>query len=258
MIALAEFVQQKDVMIAAHRGSSGTAPENTMAALRQAIEAGADLVEIDVQISADEHMLVFHDETLDRTTDRSGSVKERTYDELQGADAGGWFAAEFAGERIPLLGEALDLLQDKVYINVEIKPPQRGEDFTRRVESIAAQISARGLAAYTLFSSFHHPSLALLKQLDARFHTATIQLPRDPRLPAEVMAAVGADAFVCALNELSDERVAEIESKQIFTGVYTVNTAQDLANAMERRVKAIVTNYPARIAAALQKLRNEQ
>jgi glycerophosphoryl diester phosphodiesterase len=97
--------------VIAHRGFSGVAPENTLVAIRRGIEIGADMAEIDVTLSKDGYVVVIHDETLDRTTNGTGPVSDATLEELQRLDAGSWFAPEFAGEKIPTLGEVLDLVR---------------------------------------------------------------------------------------------------------------------------------------------------
>jgi glycerophosphoryl diester phosphodiesterase len=97
--------------IIAHRGASGEAPENTLAAFRRALAIGVDAVELDVHLSADGEPVIIHDPVLARTTDGSGLVSEHTTAALRRLDAGRWFAKPFAGERIPSLAEALDVLR---------------------------------------------------------------------------------------------------------------------------------------------------
>ena len=87
----------------AHRGASGRAPENTLAAFKRAIELGVDAVELDLHGTADGEIVAIHDSTLDRTTDLHGHINETTLKTIQSADAGGWFDAEFAGESVPTL-----------------------------------------------------------------------------------------------------------------------------------------------------------
>src|SRR5260221_43314 len=97
------------VTVSAHRGASGYAPENTLAAFRLANELGADMVEFDVHLTADERLVLIHDDTLDRTTTGTGYVRDHTWDEIAGLDAGAWYAPEFQGERVPLLDDVLPL-----------------------------------------------------------------------------------------------------------------------------------------------------
>ena len=94
----------------AHRGASGQglAPENTLAAFEKAVQLGVDMLEIDVHATRDGQVVVLHDTTLDRTTDGTGIVAELSSADVRQADAGSWFAADFTGERVPLLEEVLD------------------------------------------------------------------------------------------------------------------------------------------------------
>lgn len=251
MRTLQQFVLAQDIMVVAHRGSSGTAPENTLAAIREALVAGAHMIEIDVQFTADDEAIVFHDAVLGRTTDGSGKIRKLHSSDLCRLDAGTWFDPRFEGEKIPLLGEALTLLRDKAYVNIEIKPPQPDEDYTRRIDRIASIIERTGMRPYTLFSSFHYDSLVYLKSLSTMFHTAAIHIPGDPRLPSDVAEITGCEAYVCALRDFTQKRSQDALEHHIYVGVYTINTAEDARIALDRKAKAIVTNFPARIIEAL-------
>src|SRR5690625_6609337 len=124
-------------LIIAHRGASGNAPENTLAAFQLAVEEGADGIELDVHLSKDGELVVIHDDTLDRTTNGTGRVQDKDLDELKTYDAGSWFDSKFASERIPLLQEVIDILPDDVFLNVEIKnsPTVRSEEHTSELQS---------------------------------------------------------------------------------------------------------------------------
>src|SRR5919204_3658410 len=95
------------VWVVGHRGAMGYCPENTMISFARAVELGADWVELDVHLTRDGALAVIHDETLERTTNGKGLVREHTLDELKRLDAGSWFAPAYAGERIPSLDEEL-------------------------------------------------------------------------------------------------------------------------------------------------------
>ena len=129
------------VMVVAHRGFSGAAPENTLAAFRMAIEAGSDMIELDVHLSKDGKVVVIHDETQERTTNGQGRVADRPLKEIKGLDAGSWFSPPFAGERIPTLQEVLSLAQGKVPVNIEIKNPTHGKyDITELAEKALLEV----------------------------------------------------------------------------------------------------------------------
>src|SRR5438477_9822141 len=95
------------MLVIAHRGASGNAPENTMAAFKKAVALGANFIETDLQLSRDARLVAIHDATVNRTTNGQGTVHDMTLTELRRLDAGSWFGSEFAGERIPTLDEIL-------------------------------------------------------------------------------------------------------------------------------------------------------
>ena len=107
--------------IVGHRGASARAPENTMAAFKQAHADGADAIELDVLKTKDGNFLVMHDDTVERTTNGTGAVAELTLEQAQKLDAGSWFDPKFAGERPPELGQVLEWAKDKIHVVVEVK-----------------------------------------------------------------------------------------------------------------------------------------
>jgi len=111
--------------ICAHRGASATHPENTIAALREAIRLGAHMIEFDVALSQDEEMVLMHDDSVDRTTDGEGPVAEWSLADLQQLDAGSWKADRFKNERIPTLEQALEVVPDNIWLNVHLKGVDR-------------------------------------------------------------------------------------------------------------------------------------
>ncbi len=109
------------LMVIAHRGASSYAPENTFAAFDLAVQMGARQLELDVHLSSDDHIVVIHDDTVDRTSNAKGSVNSYTLNELKALDVGRWFGAQFSGEQIPLLDEVLNRYKGKVHFHIEIK-----------------------------------------------------------------------------------------------------------------------------------------
>ncbi len=110
-----------DFMIIAHRGASAYAPENTVAAFDLALQLGCRHLELDIDFTSDGHIVVMHDDTVDRTTNGTGPVGSHTLAELRALDAGSWFGTQFAGERIPTFAEVLERYQGRVHIHTEIK-----------------------------------------------------------------------------------------------------------------------------------------
>ena len=109
------------VVNVAHRGASGNYPENTLIAFQKALEIGVDEIELDLHMTKDDHLIVMHDSTVDRTTNGTGAIAELTLTEIKALDAGSAFGEQFRGERVPTWEEALDLVQGKVRLNVHLK-----------------------------------------------------------------------------------------------------------------------------------------
>ncbi len=116
-----EHVQMPPRGVCAHRGASDTHPENTIAAFREAIRLGAQMIEFDVATTKDGKLVLMHDRTIDRTTDGSGRPEEWLLVDLKKLDAGSWKNSRFEGEQIPTLGEALDFMPRNIWLNVHLK-----------------------------------------------------------------------------------------------------------------------------------------
>ena len=159
----------------AHRGYSAIAPENTLPALAAAGLAGASLIEFDVRTTADGVPVVIHDRTVDRTTDGTGAVWELTVDELRALDAGGWFSPAYAGVRVPLLAEVLDVLAGARLL-LEIKPPATLE----QVKVILALVAERGLLGRTIVQSFDPDVVRLVREAAPDVPRGLLRLRLEP------------------------------------------------------------------------------
>jgi glycerophosphoryl diester phosphodiesterase len=166
-------------IIVAHRGASVRAPENTLEAFRLAVEAGADAIELDVHLTADGELAVIHDETLDRTTDRTGAVRELTMDEIRQADAGARFAGPegdypFRGRglTVPTLPEVLDWLPDGLGLVVEIKSRSAPD-------AVVEALRGRPVRAEDRVSiiSFDERSIDRVRELDTAIRTGYLLVP---------------------------------------------------------------------------------
>ena len=150
-------------LIYGHRGASGYAPENTLEAFRLAMDMGADGFELDVHLSADGELVVIHDETVDRTTNGTGFVKDLTLAQLKTLDACNGME-NYRGARIPTLGEVLDLIRDTHHVvNVEVKTD--GCFYPWIEEKCLALAREKGVEERVLYSSFNHHTLLRLREL---------------------------------------------------------------------------------------------
>ncbi len=236
--------------VIAHRGFSGVSPENTLIAVRKAIEVGADMVEIDVLLSGDGHVVVLHDDTLQRTTDGKGLAADLPLEELRKLDAGSWFSEEFAGEKIPELAEVLDLVRGRILINVEIK----GEAVTPEIEGgivdqVLRQVAERKMGDQVILSSFEPEALRQARKLDASIRTASLynsDLHRG-KGPLEVMAEVDSNGFNLSSRQLTTEILDTCHRQGRPVAVYTVNTKSKMKRLIAQGVNAIFTDRPDRM-----------
>jgi glycerophosphoryl diester phosphodiesterase len=148
-------------MVIAHRGFSGRYPENTLKAFEEALKLPIDAVELDVRRTKDGVLVVIHDETVDRTTNGKGKVRDLTWSEIQKLDAGSWKGKEFAGERIPRLEEALQLINARVVVFLEIKEP----DTAPQVVEALRQLDA---LSWVKIGSFHPQAISSGEKVSAR------------------------------------------------------------------------------------------
>lgn len=255
MKPVAEFVRSAPFVLVAHRGASGQAPENTIAAISRAVESGVAMIELDIQLTKDNDLVVFHDAILGRTTNGHGHINNTPTQVIRSLDAGSWFSPEFQGEQIPLLDEALDVIENKLYLNCEIKPLQMHNAFDALLlDKLVHTIRKRGLAPYIIFSSFDHNALHLIKNAVPEVHTVALHVPGDQRLPHQVISACKANGFGCSVKELTKARVNSIHEYQIPSGVYTVNTESELNHVLKLGVIGAVTNNPQQLQSYLNSI----
>ena len=233
--------------VIAHRGASGYAPENTLAALRKASEVGARWVEFDVMLSREGHPVLMHDDDIARTTSGRGPVAEMPLRHLQQLDAGKWFAKGFSGERIPTLKEALAVLADHgLGANVEIKPTPGRE--TETGHAVAAQLAGAWPSSLPspLLSSFSGDALAAAR-------STAEELPRAllvSRLPSDWHARLielGCCALHCNHRFLKRETVAAVHEAGCALRCYTVNDTARARALFDWGVDGLFSDYPDRM-----------
>ena len=225
----------------AHRGASGSAPENTLPAFEMAIEQGADGLEFDVQLTRDDYVVVIHDETLERTTNGNGWVADHSLEDLKRLDASAGREG-FAGVRIPTLEELFGLVAGAdVRLNVELKNsriPYQGME-----ERVVALIDRFGLRDRIILSSFDHNSLRGLAEAGVGLPLGVLY--SEPLWkPWQYAAKLGADAIHPSLSATRRKVVAKCQERGLKVNVWTVNEPDDLRRMGSLGVDAVITNYP--------------
>src|SRR5690554_5799160 len=162
-------------LVIAHRGASAFYPENTMFAFKAAHEMGAAMIELDITLSKDGIPVIIHDEKLNRTTNGKGKVSDFTLEELKKLDAGSWFHPKFSEEKIPTLEEVLEFAQNRIALNIEIKPEAVSLSPKEGVEEKSLELVKKyGMEKHVLFSSFHYGAVKKFRSLDAHIPTAIL------------------------------------------------------------------------------------
>jgi glycerophosphoryl diester phosphodiesterase len=177
-----------DVTAIAHRGASAYAPENTFSAFDLAVEMGIRDIEFDVQFTSDSHIIVIHDEVLDRTTDATGPVSDMTLEAIQRLDAGSWFDKKFSGEKIHTLDEVFDRYNDDVHFHIEIKSKE-AEGLAGRTCEVVRQY---GRTETTTITSFWKQWLIETKRYASEMQTGWLvplgyETPWDDRFIEEAL-----------------------------------------------------------------------
>ena len=243
-----------EVQVIAHRGSSGAAPENTLAAVELALAHSSDVVENDIHRTADGEFVVIHDTTLGRTTDveqvfpnrAPWNVRDFSLAEIKRLDAGSWFAPEFAGERVPTLAEWAHGVGNKAGMLLEAKSPELYPaievDLDKELRSIP-EFNRALRRGEVVVQSFNH---AWLKSYKDRAPDVPVGLLFGGRpSPAELeLAAQWAEQVNPALAAIDEDTVDKVHAEGLEISVWTVNGGADMRRAADWGVDGIITNYP--------------
>lgn len=227
--------------IFAHRGFSGYYPENTMLAFKKAIEIGVDGIELDVQLTKDNTVVIIHDETIDRTTNGDGLVKSYTYDELKKFDASFNFN-NFGFNRIPTLEEYFLLVKDlDIITNIELKTSVY--QYLGIEDSVLELIKKYNLEDKVIISSFNHFSILRMKKLAPQIKCGF--LSEDWIIDAgKYTFSHQIECYHPRFNNLIPEVIEELKKFNIEINTWTVNDERDMLYLKEKGIDSIITNFP--------------
>ncbi|MDP7638887.1 MAG: glycerophosphodiester phosphodiesterase family protein [Candidatus Hydrogenedentes bacterium] len=271
-----------EVDVIAHRGASSYAPENTLAAFELAIKMKAHWFELDCTLTKDGEVLVIHDDDLKRTTDSEGMVAQLSLAEARKADAGSWFGEAFASERLPTLGEALDLAKGRIGVYIEIKDSgndgaledrllalaegdapllprhearifdlieesgSRNRELTRKA---IAKVRKRNMAPQVVIQSFSPVvcAVAIIEAPEIRTELVAESGDHDPKMWPRYLRwekLLGTAGFNVEAGLATAELVERLHGKGKSVAVWTVNKPEDMARLANMGVDAIITNKP--------------
>ncbi|MFC1477288.1 glycerophosphodiester phosphodiesterase [candidate division KSB1 bacterium] len=236
--------------IIAHRGASGHAPENTLAAINKALEFNVDRIEVDVHQTKDERIVVIHDDTLERTTTGLGPVNEQVYDALKEFDAGTWFSPEFKDERIPLLSSVLETIKGKAKLIIEIKNgSQINPDIEKNTWKLVTQhnmqdstvISSSRITVLNRFKSFA-PEARLAKIITPK------ELWRSLFQNGSFMQKYNLMTHIKELHPhwsfIDNHFIEWAQNHNLPVYPWTVNKERKMRALLDRGVQGIITNFP--------------
>ncbi|WP_165856078.1 glycerophosphodiester phosphodiesterase [Marinobacter sp. JSM 1782161] len=268
----------QDFQVIAHRGASGYAPEHTWPAYEQALDMGADYLELDLHMSADGELVVIHDDTLDRTTDGEGKVKDQDLAALKALDAGSWFNAAhpehaddaYAGARLLTLDEVIDRYGDDVRYYIETKSPERYPDLQR---ALVETLETNGLvkSGVVVIQSFSRDSLQQVHSLNAEIPlvqlvwyspaedgsgltewTGVTPAPSeitdaDFQAIADYAVGVGPNVTYDGDDVIDASFVEQAHANGLLVHTYTINEPDQMRRLLDWGVDGMFTNFPDRL-----------
>lgn len=230
-------------LVIAHRGNSGTAPENTLASISEALDIGAPIVECDIQLTADGVAVLMHNDTVDRTTDGTGAIAEMTLADLDGLDAGSWKDAAYAGEAVPTLQDALALADGRGRLYLDVKAEGAAQ-------AIGDAASAAGVSAEDVVIGAN----TLTKLIDVHLNAEGFPIIWWGEIPTtiepsyfDVMEDLGVVGFDQRWSTFDQAFHDAAQQAGFPSWVYTINDVDEMQAAIDVGVDGIETDFPQRL-----------
>jgi glycerophosphoryl diester phosphodiesterase len=239
--------------IIAHRGSSADRPECTLASVQRAIKAGATAVEVDVRTTKDGHLVILHDATLDRTTNGTGRLQDKTLAEVRRLDAGSWFDPKYSDQRVPTLKEVLVRCRDKIDILLDLK--QQGEEFAK---AVVAEVKSHGSPKRTIVGVRSVEQARLFRKLLPQARQLGL-IPNEQAI--EAFAGAGVETIRLWPKWLKDDanlvrRVRKAGAKLHLNG--TTGKPDDVLPLLRYKPDSLSSDDPARLVQTIKELRSRR
>jgi glycerophosphoryl diester phosphodiesterase len=230
------------MLVIAHRGASGHAPENTMAAFLRSLAMGAKAIELDVHQTLDHELVVAHDDDLKRCGADKRRLRNVHWEDVAKLDVGSWFGKSFKDERLPRLEDVYDILPKNVELHVEIK---RGSSVYPGIEErVVDLIHKRGANARTLVSSFDHAALYSVRSIDEKIRLGYLLGLTTLRTAFAEMKDIAAESLNLSARQTTARVVKAAHERDYKVLVYTVNKPQERDRLAALGVDGIFSNYP--------------
>ena len=231
------------VKVVAHRGCSGRYPESTEIAFRKALALDVEMIEFDVHLAKDESLIVSHDPAVDRTSDGSGKINDMTLPEIKALDAGSWFDEAFVGQRLLTLHETLDLMNDKVRLNVHVKAQEH--DRERVVTLTVRELERRNLLRRAFIAS-DTASIAVVKRIQHALEICNLSTqPKDTYISRSL--AIGCRILQPGNQQVDRAFVEEAHRHGLEVNPFYADDLPEMRRLIACGVDGILTNYPDRL-----------
>ncbi|HIV98800.1 MAG TPA: glycerophosphodiester phosphodiesterase [Candidatus Ornithospirochaeta avicola] len=239
------------MLIYSHRGYSGRYPENTMLAFRKAVEAGTDAIELDVHLSKDSHVMIIHDESLERTAGVSSFVFEKTRSELESISAGKTQNEIYGFTPIPSFEEYLEYIRNTdVITNIELKTAP--VYYPGIEEKVFRMVEDAGCSDKVIYSSFNWLSVMRMKQIDPSVKAGLLFESLKLHNIAPLIKDTGFDAYHPDFRLVDEKTASELRKNGVALNVWTVNEEEDIKRMISLQVDGIITNYPDRVLSHME------
>lgn len=261
-----ENVKKKDFKIIGHKGAAGYAPENTLASLQVAMDMGVDMIEIDVHMTKDGEVVVFHDEDISRTTNGTGKIHELTLAEVKELDAGSWFSPKYAGEKVPTLREAIELVHGNADILIDIK--SKGHEFYDNFAEVIVDIidEREDNKEWCIVQSYEQEYLEHAYARDSTIKMKKLMMGEDESMlfsfylnSKSFMTNRNKHHFFETINPhystLSQRRIFRLHAKGYKVHTYVVNEPIEMVKMLNMAVDGIITDYPDRLVKIRKEIR---
>lgn len=228
----------------AHRGASGSAPEHTRRAFLRALDVGVDMIELDVQASADGELVVIHDFHLERTTNGRGAVREHSLAALRQLDTGGWFGCEFRDERLLTLSDVFDLIGDRAALNVEVKPTVGDEQHV--ATELVRLLRRLDRVDSTIVSCFDFDVLRIIRGLDDAVSLGLLTYDQDLTAVWATARELGARSVHPYWALVTPALIASARDTGVQVITWTVNEVAVMEELLRCGVDGIISDFPER------------
>jgi len=236
-ISIGEF------MVIGHRGARAYAPENTVPSFEKGIKCKANMIEFDIRLTKDGHIVVMHDATVNRTTNGTGLVSQLTLKQIKDLDAGAWFSPKFKGTKVPTLGEAIAVIKGKAKFDIEIKKEPHSNDAIE--EKLVEEIFKNNILEDTVVISFNSSSLERVKEIEPRVKIGfLISRNYDFEQGLRETLHIKGEAIHPEYHLLNAHLVSEAHKKGILVRPWNPNDKEEMNKLIEMGVDGIGTDFP--------------